>query len=101
MMIKIFNNSIQRFDLALILYISQLNGRRILDRFFYLISRIGDGHLYVLIGIFLIFSSIQGSVKILFAGLLAFVIELPIYFIVNFIRAFPIYSKMNSSFSYF
>lgn len=83
MMIKAFNNSIQRFDLALILYISELNGRRILDRFFYLASKIGDGHLYVLIGIFLIFSSMQGRIKILFAGLLAFAIELPIYFIIK------------------
>ena len=82
-MIKAFNNSIQRFDLALILYISQLNGRRISDRLFYLVSKIGDGHLYVLIGIFLMFASVQGSIKILYAGLLAFAIELPVYFIVK------------------
>ena len=82
-MIRTFNNSIQRFDLALILYISHLNGRRILDKSFYLISKLGDGHLYVLIGILLLFASFQSSISILLAGLMGFAIELPVYFIVK------------------
>jgi undecaprenyl-diphosphatase len=82
-MIRTFGNSIQRFDITLILYISQLNGKYIIDKTFYLISRMGDGPLYILAGIILILGPIQNGSKILIIGLLAFSIELPVYFIVK------------------
>lgn len=82
-MIRAFGNSIQRFDIALILYVSQLNGRYIIDKTFYLFSRIGDGPPYILAGIMLILGPIQDGSKILSIGLLAFSIELPVYFIVK------------------
>ncbi len=82
-MIRIFGNSIQRFDIALIMYVSQLNGKYIIDKTFYLISRIGDGPVYILAGIMLILGPMQDSSKIISISLLAFSVELPIYFIVN------------------
>jgi undecaprenyl-diphosphatase len=82
-MIRAFGNSIQQFDIALILYISQLNGRYVVDKTFYLISRTGDGPFYVITGIMLILGPVQDGLMISSVGALAFCIELPIYFIVK------------------
>ena len=82
-MIRAFGDSIQRFDIALILYISRLNRRGIIDRIFYLITRIGDGPLYVLAGIILVTSPIRDGLEIFYIAVTAFAIELPVYFVVK------------------
>ena len=82
-MIKTFGNSIQRFDIAFILFVSKLNSRYVVDKIFYIISKIGDGPLYILIGVALIFTPVEFSYHILLIGFLAFAIELPVYFIVK------------------
>ena len=82
-MIRVINNSVQHFDVALILYISKFNGRRLIDRIFYIVSKAGDGYLYILIGMALAFNIIPNAYPVLFSGLLAFAIELPVYSIVK------------------
>ena len=82
-MITILNNSIQRFDLNLIMYFARLNGFETLQKLFFGLSRAGDGQLYVLWGISnLILNGDMGQMYF-FAGILAFAIELPVYFLIK------------------
>ncbi|MEJ2054777.1 MAG: phosphatase PAP2 family protein [Calditrichaceae bacterium] len=96
-MIKTFNNSIQKFDSVLFLYISGLNNHRIVDRVFYVISKIGDGPLYIIVGISLVLKPDEIGLNLLFAGLLAFTIELPVYFIVKrYVKRLRPFEKMDN-----
>jgi len=90
-MIRVLNNNIQRFDLNLLLYFAQQNTSRPLLRFFYGLSRFGDGHLYVLWGISNILFNREAGLKYFCAGVVAFAIELPVYFLIkkNIKRARP------------
>lgn len=82
-MIRILNNSLYRFDLSLILYVSQWGGRRLITAFFYWLSRLGDGHVYVLYGLTnIVFLGEQGRISFMLITV-AFLIDLPVYFTVK------------------
>lgn len=80
---KILMENFNRFDDFLFLHIFSWNGRKVLDRSIYWISRSGDGYLYGLVGIVLLILHNQMALKILFAGLIAFGIELPVHKIIK------------------
>lgn len=76
-------HSIQRFDVSLILYLTRIKPRLVLQRFLYLSSRLADGPLYILFGLYnLAMQGVTGRIFFL-AGLLAFAIKLPVYFIIK------------------
>lgn len=96
-MIRAFGNTIQRFDIALILYISQFSRKYFIDKIFHLLTRIGDGPLYVLAGILLLFGPIEGGLKIFYMAALALTIELPIYFVVKkYVKRLRPFEKMQN-----
>lgn len=82
-MIRAINSSIQRADLVFILYFSRINSWPFLNRIFYAFSRLGDGHVYVIFGIYNLLMNGPIGLKFFYAGLIAFAIELPIYFIIK------------------
>ncbi|MBD3288051.1 phosphatase PAP2 family protein [candidate division KSB1 bacterium] len=69
---------ISRFDLFLFRHIFGWNGRKKIDRFFYLLSRSGDGYLYGAVGAYLLFLRDMTGLKALLASLSAFSLELPV-----------------------
>lgn len=71
------------FDARLFLRIYSLSGKKVLDYFFYYITKIGDGWLYVvLLGLYLI-TYTKDALKILPALITAYAIDTVIYFIVK------------------
>ncbi|HEM49352.1 MAG TPA: phosphatase PAP2 family protein [Caldithrix sp.] len=96
-MIRAFGSTIQRFDILLILIISQLNRRYVIDKAFFLITRLGDGPLYVIAGILLIATPVQDGFKIVYIAILAYAIELPIYFVVKkYVKRLRPFEKMQN-----
>jgi len=75
--------SFYKLDIYLFNQIFKWNGRKFFDSLIYWISRTGDGYLYGLAGIWLLFLHDSFSRKILYAGLIAFAIELPIHKIIK------------------
>jgi undecaprenyl-diphosphatase len=79
---KIFNGCMN-IDSRLFLRIYSLSGKRILDYFFFYITKIGDGWLYAaLIGLYLIIYT-KDAISILPALLTAYAIDTAIYFLVK------------------
>lgn len=76
-------NTIRTWDINLFLHIFGWNGRAYLDRFMKLMTRIGDGFLYPLIGAMILLLDWDKGLNIVLSGLLAFAIELPIYKIIK------------------
>lgn len=76
-------NTIRSWDTNLFLHIFGWNGRAYLDRFMKLMTRIGDGYLYPAFGVIILLLDWDKGLKIVLPGLLAFVIELPIYKIIK------------------
>ncbi|MDR9825225.1 phosphatase PAP2 family protein [Vibrio sp. FNV 38] len=76
-------NPIARFDLAFSLFCLQHKFNNQVARLSRAVSHTGDGHLYVVIALVaFLFDQEQGGVFVL-CGLLAFLIELPIYWTVK------------------
>ncbi len=80
---KLLIEKFSRIDDFLFLQIFSWNGRKIFNRSIYWISRSGDGYLYGLVGIILLLMHNERALKILFAGLIAFGIELPVHKIIK------------------
>lgn len=80
-MIKRFLLRLSDWDLRLFLRIFNLNGRRVADHIMFLVSKTGDGHLYIAIVPFLlIFHPDLAEGKRIFAtGAVGFVVKLSIY----------------------
>ena len=78
-MIEALSRNISNWDSLLILKIHQLNGKRLLRRIIFWISRSGDGYLYGVIGVIFLWIHSELIMKILAAGLIAFIIELPLH----------------------
>jgi undecaprenyl-diphosphatase len=70
---------IAKFDLAFSLFCLQHRFSLPLAKISRTVSHTGDGHLYVLIGAFALWLDDVYGKEFLFAGLLAFLLELPIY----------------------
>ena len=93
---KLLIENFSRFDDFLFLQIFGWNGRKIFDRSVYWISRSGDGYLYGLVGIVLLFLHNELALKILLAGLIAFGIELPVHKIIkHWIRRSRPFKKLS------
>jgi len=76
-------NTILAWDINLFLHIFNWNGRVSLDRLMKFITRSGDGFLYPVLGVMILLLDWETGLKIIFSGLLAFAIELPIYKIIK------------------
>lgn len=76
-------HSIQRFDVSLVLFLARIKPRLLLQRMMYFSSRLGDGPLYILFGLYNLWIIGPAGKSYFMAGLLAFAIELPVYFIVK------------------
>lgn len=72
-------NTILAWDINIFLHIFGWNGRAFLDRLMKFITRTGDGYLYPLLGVMILFLDWQIGLKVVLTGLLAFAIELPLY----------------------
>lgn len=82
-MLKEMIASITRIDTFLLYQVFSWNGRKLVDRVVYWVSRSGDGYLYALIGLLLlIFEPAYGRFIVL-SALIAFGIELPAYMIIK------------------
>lgn len=82
-MIQTFIQNIENWDNSLCLRIYSWNGRRLFDQLIYWVSRSGDGYLYGLIGVLLLFIRTELILNVLLAGLIAFAIELPVHAILK------------------
>jgi undecaprenyl-diphosphatase len=76
-------NSLYKFDMYLFERIFGWSGRRKIDRFFYLLSRSGDGHLYGAVGAYLLLLRDLTGIKTLLASLSAFSVEMPVSVLVK------------------
>ncbi len=76
-MIRFFRESFSSFDIFFFNLIFGWNGRKYIDYMIYWISRSGDGYLYPVFGVFLIFWKNPLAHQLLWAGVIAFLIELP------------------------
>jgi undecaprenyl-diphosphatase len=89
-------NKIEKIDNYLLYRIFRLNGRKSIDAIVRLISRSGDGHLYLLAGLTPLLTRNANSVKALFAGMIAFAVGLPVQKILkNRIRRMRPFEKLN------
>lgn len=82
-MLQAFVQNLNHYDTWLFSKVHQWNGRRILDRCMYLVSRSGDGELYALLGLLVCMTDFATACKLLPAGMLAFALELPLYLLVK------------------
>lgn len=82
-MIRILYNNVYSWDSLLCLKIARLNGRKMLDGTMYVLSRLGDGYFYGLVGLVLFIIDYELALKTIPAGLIAFVLEVAIYKIVK------------------
>lgn len=78
-MLKIVVDTVAVWDVRIFHRIFNLNGKKALDGFMYLLSRLGDGYFYGFIGALLPFIDRNAAVKVIPAGLLAFALELSVY----------------------
>jgi undecaprenyl-diphosphatase len=76
-------NTILAWDTNLFLQIFGWNGRAYLDRFMKLMTRIGDGYLYPVLGVMILLLDWDKGLTIVLPGLLAFTIELPLFKIIK------------------
>lgn len=80
---KYLINNLGIWDIFIFQKIYSWNGQIIVDRFFYWISRSGDGYIYAFLGIALIAFYSPHSHAILLWGIVAFAIELPLYHLIK------------------
>lgn len=80
---KYFINRLANWDILIFQKIYSLSGKKVFDRFFYWISRSGDGHIYALLGGLLFAFSPRQSQIFLLWGIVAFAIELPLYYLIK------------------
>lgn len=78
-----FMQTIHTYDVNLFLWITQRKSQRVLVRGARYISRTGDGHLYLMLGLTLAFFGHAAESVLLKCLLLGFAIERPVYFILK------------------
>ena len=76
-------NTIRTWDINLFLHIFGWNGRSYIDLFMKLMTRIGDGFLYPVLGVMILLLDWDKGLNTILSGILAFAIELPIYKIIK------------------
>ena len=76
-MIRLFFQSLHSWDVVVCNHIFKWNGKKTIDRIMYFISKVGDGPLYAVIGIFIFLFNPDIGRRLVPAGLLAFAVELP------------------------
>ncbi len=81
--LKIIGNNIFAVDLRFLLFLVKIEEKISLSAFFKLLTKVGDGYLYGVIGIIEIFLLGSEGIDYTIALLAAFAIELPIYKIVK------------------
>lgn len=76
-MSKVIFNKFTKLDILILRRILKLNGKRFLDQFVYWISRSGDGYLYGIIGLLLLFFKKENGIQVVLASIIAFSLEIP------------------------
>ena len=80
---RVNNNGLLILDHKLFHFISSFNEKRFFNIFFKSISRSADGYLYILYGLFLLISFDSFSLNLFYTALIAYAIELPVYFLLK------------------
>lgn len=75
--------SLQRFDHALYISLANRKHASMIATISRLVSKTGDGHLYVVLGLLALLSQSESGRAFLATGLLAFAIELPLYLLLK------------------
>ena len=70
--------NLHTLDTAICIRIFHLNGRKVIDAFMWLLSKLGDGYAYGLFGIFILIFGPSSGLSIIKAGLIGFAVELPL-----------------------
>lgn len=78
-----FMQTIQTYDVNLFLWVTQRKSRRVLVRGARCVSKTGDGHLYLILGLVLAWSGQPAGSVLLACLLTGFAIERPAYFILK------------------
>ena len=76
-------NWIQNLDRLSFLWCNRYQSNQSITQTFRYISKTGDGHLYVVLALALLAFNFEYGLKFLYCGLLAFLIELPIYWVLK------------------
>jgi len=76
-------NNLTRFDTFLFSRIFGWTGRKIIDRFFYFISRTGDGYWYGVFALALLLFGTGDQKRLIYIGLIAFIFEVPAYLLLK------------------
>jgi len=74
---------IQHVDKISYLWCNQYQANLSLTHSFRLVSKTGDGYLYIALAVALMINELEQGLAFLYAGLLAFAIELPLYFVLK------------------
>jgi undecaprenyl-diphosphatase len=80
---RIWTNNITRWDIMLFRLIFDRNGRTLLDRFFFLISKSADGYVYVVAAIFLFLIEPHTGTVFFTAALLAYTLKVALYLLIK------------------
>lgn len=80
---RIWFNNITQWDILLFRYIFDRNGKALLDRFFFLISKSADGYIYVVAAIFLILAEPHTGTVFFTAALLAYTLKVSLYLLIK------------------
>ncbi len=80
---RIWLNNIIYWDLLVFRFIFDRNGRTLLDRSFFLISKSADGYLYAIAAVMLLFITPQSGQLFLKAGLLSYGMKVPLYMLIK------------------
>ncbi len=73
-------SSLNTWDAKLFSMIYHMSGRKKVDWFLYHLSRLGDGYVYVLLGLLVLIFDFEVGRKLFPAGLIAFVIDMSVYY---------------------
>jgi len=80
---RIWINNITQWDILLFRFIFDRNGRVLLDRFFFIISKSADGFLYAVIAVlFLLIDSHTGN-RFFTSAILAYGLKVPLYIMIK------------------
>ncbi|HQU71698.1 MAG TPA: phosphatase PAP2 family protein [Calditrichia bacterium] len=74
---------IHQLDLRLFLWIFDLNGKMLRDRFFTAVSRSADGYWYAPAALLVLWMDLEKGATLVLAGSMAFLLELPTYYLLK------------------
>lgn len=80
---RIWENNIMYWDIVLFTMIFSKNGRRLMDRFFSIISKSADGYLYASVAFIVLCIKSSSGQDFLASALLSFGLKIPLYILIK------------------